>query len=96
MLIVKIDVVDLEVPERLFTGLPHVFRLPADGDPILLEEHPELGTYKHVAPETGILEQRSQESLIVSLLYSRFQPLGRIPEAATHHRRPVNLAWFIY
>lgn len=69
MLIVKIDVVHLEVPERLFTGFPHVFRLPADGDPILLEEYPELGTNEHFAPEIGVLEQRSQKSLIISLLY---------------------------
>ena len=100
MLVVKIDVVHLEVPERLFTGFPHVFRLPADGDPILLEEHPELGTNEYVAPELGILEQRPQESLIVSLLHSMFQPFRRIGESPkhelTHHRRPINLACIVY
>jgi hypothetical protein len=83
MLIVEIDVVNLEVFERLFTGFPHVFRLSVYEELILVEEHPELGTNEHLAPEIGILKQRSQEPepLILSLLYPRS---GRIPEAPTN------------
>ena len=100
VLIVKIDVVHLEVLERLFTGFPYVLRLSVDGESLLVEGRPEFGTNKHFAPEIGILEERSQESLIRSLLYciqclSRFAAWAnrpRIPKTPTHHRQSVYLA----
>lgn len=95
MLIVKIDIVDLEVDERLFTGLPYVFRLSVDGKRIFVEGGPEFGTKEHFAPEIGILEQYSQESLVFSLFYPRYEPLEQITKARTHHRGPVNLELII-
>jgi len=73
MLIVKIDVVHLEVFERLFTSLPYVVRISFSDEPILslVEVCPEFGTNEYPAPEIRILKQCSQKSLIVALLHSR-------------------------
>jgi hypothetical protein len=68
MLIVKIDVVHLEVFEGLFTGLPHVFRFSVDSESFSVEESPKFSTDEDLAPEIGVLEQRSQEPLVFSLL----------------------------
>jgi len=68
MLIVEIDVVHLEVNKGLVTGLPYVFGLSVDRKFFSIEGGPEFGTNEHFAPEIGILKQRSQESLIFSLI----------------------------
>jgi len=64
MLIVKIDVLHLEVHEGLFTGLPYIFRLSVDGNSLSFVEGPEFGTNEHFVSEIGILEQRPQEPFI--------------------------------
>lgn len=97
MLIVQVDVVHLEVLERLSTGFPYVLRLSVDGEPLLVEGRAEFGTNEHFAPEIGILEERSQESLIRSLLYcvqglSHLPLVPGSPKAPTHHRQSVHLA----
>lgn len=69
MLIVEIDVAHLEVNERLFTGLPDVFRFSVDGKTVSVEESPEFGTNEDFAPEVWVFEQRPQEPLVFSLIY---------------------------
>ena len=68
MLIVEVDVVYLEVGEGLFTGLPYVFGLSVDDKTFSIEEGPEFGANEHFAPETGVLEYRSQEFLVRPLI----------------------------
>ena len=68
MLIVEVDVVHLEVGEGFFAGLPYVFGLSVDSKIFSIEEGPEFSANEHFAPETGILEHRSQELLVRPLI----------------------------